>query len=121
MFLATINKPKQLLHLGFIGEVKVEELARGHVELVLLIEELNPGFRLITDLERLDSMGVECAAEIGKVMELCDQKGVEFIVRIIPDPMKDIGLGILSYFHYSHRPRTSTCGSMPEAAKLLDL
>jgi hypothetical protein len=121
MFLATVNKSKQLLHLSFIDEVRVEELVESRDELVTLIADLKPGFRLLTDLGRLDSMGLDCAAEIGKSMELCDQRGVGMIVRVIPDPMKDIGLNILSLFHYSHRPRTVTCESMVEAAKLLSL
>jgi hypothetical protein len=121
MILATVNKSKQLLHLSFIGEVRVEELVAARDELVMLLADLEPGFRLLTDLERLDAMSLDCAAEMGRSMELCDQKGVGLIVRVIPDPMKDIGLGILSRFHYPHRPRTVTCESMVEAAKLLSL
>jgi hypothetical protein len=121
MFLATVNKPQQLLHLSFIGEVRVEELTRSRDEVAALIAELKPGFRLLTDFGRLDSMGLDCASEIGKVMELCDQKGVELIVRVIPDPTKDIGMGILTLFHYPHRPRSVTSDSMVEAAQLLSL
>lgn len=119
MFLATVNKSKQLLVLSFIAEVRVDELVQSHDEVALMINELNSGFRLLTDLGQLGSMEVECGAEIGKMMELCDQKGVKMVVRVIPDPMKDIGLGILTLFHYRHRPRTVTCESMVEAARLL--
>lgn len=121
MILATVNKSKQLLYLSFIGEVRVEELVRSREDLVMLLADLEPGFRLLTDLGGLDSMSLDCAPELGKSMELCDQKGVALIVRVVPDPMKDIGLGILSRFHYPHRPRTVTCESMVEAAKLLAL
>jgi len=121
MFLATINKSKQLLHLSFIEEVRVEELVQRHDEVVTLLADLKSGFRLLTDLGRLGSMGVDCAPEIGKIMELCDQKGVALVVRVIPDPTKDVGLGILSGFHYHHRPRSVTCESMVEAAELLSL
>ena len=121
MFLATINKSKQLLHLSFIGQVRVEELAQGRDELIALLADLSPGYRLLADLGRLDSMSVDCAEEIGKVMESCDQQGVKLVVRVIPDPRKDIGLGILSLFHYHRRPRIVTCQNMTEAAKLLSL
>ena len=121
MILATINKSKQLLHLSFIGQVRVEELASGRADVVALLADLSPGIRLLTDLGRLDSIGVECADEIGKVMELCDEKGVELVVRVIPDPRKDIGLRILTLFHYDPRPRVVTCDNMVEAAKLLSL
>ena len=66
-------------------------------------------------------MQVACAAEIGKEMELFEQKEVGLVVRVIPDPTKDIGMNILSMFHYSHRPRTVTCRSMTEAAERLGL
>ena len=54
-------------------------------------------------------------------LELCDAKGVSLVVRVIPDPAKDIGMNILSLFHYRHRPRSVTCASMEEAARLLAL
>lgn len=121
MFLLTINRPKQLLHLSFIGQVRVEELAESREELVRLLAELSPGFRLLTDLGRMEFMDLDCAAEVGDMMELCDQKGVELVVRVIPDERKDIGLNILSLFHYQSQPRTFTCESMVEAAELLSL
>jgi hypothetical protein len=64
---------------------------------------------------------VACAPEIGKLMELCAQKGVGTLVRVIPDPRKDIGLNILSLFHYGPRVRAVTCQTMSEAAELLSL
>ena len=121
MFLATINKPKQLLYLSFIDRVHLEELERAREQSALLLAELAPGFRLLTDLERLESVDVDCTPEIGKLMELCDQKGVGMVVRVIPDPTKDIGLNIIARFHYRQPPRMITCKSMMEAAKLLSL
>jgi hypothetical protein len=52
---------------------------------------------------------------------LCDQKGVALVVRVVPDPTKDIGFNILSLFHYPHRPPAVTCKTMVEAARLLSL
>jgi len=85
------------------------------------LAELAPGFRVLADLGRVDSLSTDCAPEIGKVMELCDQKGVSLIVRVIPDKTKDIGLAILSHFHYHTQPRTANCANLVEAAKLLSL
>jgi hypothetical protein len=121
MFLVTVNKSKQLMLLSYIAQVRVEELAQARQELAAHVDDLGPGFRLLTDLGRLESIDPNCAPEIGQVMELCDQKGVAFVVRVIPDQTKDIGLNILSLFHYHHRPRTVTCETMVEAAKLLSL
>ena len=121
MFLATINKSKQLLCISFIGNVTADELVQSYDEVAIMINDLKPGFRVLTDMGRLDSISVACREQIGKVMELCDQKGVKLIVRVIPDPKKDIGLNILSLFHYSRRPRSVTCESMLEAAEVLSL
>ena len=121
MYLASVNKAKRLLCLSFIGKVEAEELARGLQDLAALLSELEPGFRVLADLERLDSIGVGGAAEIGKAMELCDQKGVGLVVRVIPDHTKDIGFGILTLFHYRQAPHTMTCKTMIEAAKALGI
>ena len=121
MFLATVNKSKQLLHVSFIDQVRVEELTRGREDVVALLNDLSPGFRLLTDLGRLDSISVDCAPIIGEVMELCDQKGVGLVVRVIPEQRKDIGFNILSLLHSRHRPRSVTCETMVQAAKALSL
>ncbi len=39
MFLATINKPKRLLHISYIGQVRVPELQQGHNDVVALLTE----------------------------------------------------------------------------------
>jgi hypothetical protein len=121
MLLITVNKPKQLLYFSFIGQVRLEEVERSQKDLVELLKDLNPGFRLLTDLERLESIGVDCAAAIGRSMELCDEKGVDLLVRVIPEQGKDIGFSILARFHYEHTPRTVTCKTMVEAGKVLGL
>src|SRR6185503_10734959 len=121
MVLATISKPKQLLYLSYIGQVSVEEVKEGLNDLVTLLEELSSGFRVLADLSNLNRMDHKCATEIGKAMELCDQKGVGLVVRIIPDPRKDIGMNILTVFHYRRRPRIVTCENLVEAAEVLGL
>jgi hypothetical protein len=53
-------------------------------------------------------------------MDLCDKKGAAAVVRVIPDPQKDIGLNIMSIFHFRRRVRISTCETMEEALRQLD-
>jgi len=121
MFLATWNKSKQLLHLSYIGRVQSEELKRGLEDIKTLLAELSPGFRLLVDLGRLEFMEQACAKEIGLTMEMVDRSGVGLVVRVIPDPSTDIGMNILTAFHYAHRPRIITCKNIAEAAGLLGL
>ncbi|MEI9865570.1 MAG: hypothetical protein WDN00_13685 [Limisphaerales bacterium] len=121
MFLATINKPKRLLHISYIGQVGVPELQQGHNDVVALLTELPAGFKMLVDLDRLEAMDTECIEELGKMMELFDRHGLEQVVRVIPDPTKDIGFNILARFHYRNNPRITICKTMIEAAKLLEL
>lgn len=121
MVLVTASKLKRLLYLSLTGRVEVSELRNAVAEVASILEDLETGFRLLTDFERLESVAIEGATEIGKVMELCDQKGVSLVVRVIPEPSKDIGMNILALFHYPHRPRMVTCASMLEARNALSL
>jgi hypothetical protein len=121
MFLATINKPKRLLHLSYIGRVTAEELRRGREESAAQLAELPRGFRVLADLDRLEHMEPGAAAELGKMMELAEARGVGMVVRVISNPQKDIGLNILSFFHYRNQPDVITCQSMTEAAEALEL
>lgn len=121
MFLAASNKSKQLLHLSYIGRVEPEELKRGLDDLKPLLAELTPGFRVLVDFSQLESMNVACATEIGLGMEMIGQSGVGLVVRVIPDAAKDIGLNILTAFHYARQPRVVSCENMTEAARALGL
>ena len=70
-------------------------------------------------LSQLESMEVTCAPCIGRIMELCRDAEVGAIARVIPDPTKDIGFQILSYFHYPSTIPIATCHSLDEAMKSL--
>ncbi len=121
MFLATINLSRELLYVCYIGQVTLADLQRGAADLEKLLPELKPGFRLLADLSRVVEMDLACVQEIGKTMELLERHQVGQIVRVVPDPGKDIGFGIISAFHYQKRPRAATCESIQEAARLLSL
>jgi hypothetical protein len=121
MFLATANQMKKLLHLSYIGQVRAEDIQQGWKDVQALLSTLPSGFHLLTDLERLESMELACATEIGRIMELCKEKQVGMVVRVVPDPKKDIGLNILSLFHYGRRLHAHTCETMKEAGQLLSL
>jgi hypothetical protein len=52
-------------------------------------------------------------------MDSCDARGITMVVRIIPDPRKDIGLNIMSLFHYRRGVRFVTCETIEEAQAVL--
>jgi hypothetical protein len=41
------------------------------------------------------------------------------VFRVVPDPRRDIGMQIMSYFHYGADVRIVTCESMAEAEGIL--
>jgi anti-anti-sigma regulatory factor len=89
-------------------------------ELQAAVDSVPTGFRLLVDLTNLKSMSTACAPYIDQVMDLCNEKGVTKVVRIVPDSKKDIGLGIMSHFHYSRDVQIITCETADEATRALE-
>ena len=116
---AEIDESKSLLLVVFAKHVGLEEARFYPEKIELLLTRLQPGFRLLADLSNLESMDFSCAPHIRRVMDLCNEKGVTMVVRIIPDPRRDIGLRVMSYFHYSHDVHIVTCENMEEANRVL--
>jgi hypothetical protein len=119
MFQAKVQKANNLLRISYAQHVGPEDTERGEEQIRVLLADLRPGFRLLTDLTALESMDLTCVPHIKAVMDQCNKKGVEMIVRVIPDPHKDIGLNILSLFHYGRRVRLVTCETLAEAMRIL--
>jgi hypothetical protein len=121
MLLVTSNQEKQLLMVHLIGPVRPSEFTAGREDLAAQLLGLSRGFRYLADFTHLESMGLECMAEMGRVMELIAQAGVGMVVRVIPDPSKDIGMNILTIFHYPPGLHVATCRNLTEAADALGL
>jgi len=82
-----------------------------------IMPQLKPGFLLLTDLSCLESMAAECAEDVGAIMELCAEGGMKTVVRVIPDPRKDIGFALISRFHHHPSVRTRTYENLAEAVQ----
>jgi hypothetical protein len=67
----------------------------------------------------LESMEYACAPLIDEAMDLIDCAGVAMVVRIVPDPKKDIGFGVMSLFHYGPQVNVVTVETVAEAARAL--
>lgn len=113
------DKERALLTISFRGHVSPDEVRQHRAEATTAAEQLEPRFRLFSDLSGLESMEVACAPEIEAMMDVFRQKGVGLVVRVVPDPKKDIGFKIMSYFHYGRAIPVLTFDSQAEAlAKL---
>jgi len=119
MYSANWDEKTKLLHLTYSGPVDTRQTKACVAELEALLPKLTAGFRLLSDLTSLDAMDWDCVADVRRMMDLCNQKQVSLVVRVIPDPHKDIGLNILSLFHYDRKVRLVTCQTLDEALKVL--
>jgi hypothetical protein len=119
MYAIEIEEPQNLLVIRYRGSVGPQEAERCMEEVRAALPKMQSAFRLLADLTELKSMEVSCAPYIEKIMDLCNEKSVATVVRVIPDPTRDIGLQIMSYFHYGGDVRIVTCANLDEAAAIL--
>ena len=119
MFRIEADKSKNLLKISFAQRVDLEEAKRCEDKVRILLADVQPGFQLLTDLSGLESMDLACVRYIERVMDHFNKKGVAKVVRVIPDPHKDIGFNILSLFHYRHGIPIVTCDTLEEAMQIL--
>jgi hypothetical protein len=84
------------------------------------LPELRAGFTVLADFSGMDSMDVDCVTGLTRIMDACRAHGVAKVIRIIPDPNKDIGLTMLGIVHYrGSRVHVVTCHTAAEAEQLL--
>ena len=119
MYHSEIEESTNLLKVSYAGRVDAQQTRRCAKECETALQTLRPGFRLLTDMSDLEEMDLACVPHIKRIMDLCDKGGVELVVRVIADPHKDIGLNIMSLFHYSKQVRIVTCKDLVEAHKIL--
>jgi hypothetical protein len=119
MFQIETDKSKNLLHFSFSQHVTAEETAHWRSQICAALSAMQRGFTLLSDLSSLDLMDLDCAPDIEWSMEALDEAGIARVVRVIPDPRKDIGFNIMSRFHYRRSVKFVTCDTMEEALKIL--
>jgi anti-anti-sigma regulatory factor len=114
-----VDEPKRLLVIRYRGAVTPVETEKGLDQIRTGLVRLNSGFRVMVDLTDLESMDVNCAPFIETAMDLCNEKGASIVVRVIPDPHRDIGMSIMSVFHYGGNTQIFTCQTLAQAEELL--
>jgi hypothetical protein len=118
-FAVHTDPERNLMEFRFFGHVTVAEMKSGLIEVENAIVTLRPGFTILTDLSGLESMDLDCASPLTKTMDLCRKKKIGAVVRVIPDPGKDIGFNILSIIHYRAGVTIRTFNTRMEAEKAL--
>ncbi len=114
-----VDASGKLLRMSFAGTISGADMEPNAAEIEAALPTLQRGFFLLTDLSGLQSMDLSCVPHIQKTMELLRDHGVRRVVRIIPEPDKDIGFNIMSLFHYSRDVKVVTCENQAEAERAL--
>ena len=110
---------RNLIEVRYAGHVRPAEVEAVLAKVTNVLPTFRPGFTFLADLSALETMDVECGLPISQLMHLCNAAGIGTVVRIIPDPRKDIGLNILSIIHYGRRVRVLTFRDGAEARRSL--
>jgi anti-anti-sigma regulatory factor len=119
MYAVELDQSKRLLVISAVQRVTAAEAKLAAQRVRELLQDVVPGFRVLADFRWLDSMDSASARHIAEIMDALTERGVRSVTRVIRDPHKDIGLNILSKFHYGPEVRIATFGTLADALQSL--
>ena len=119
MFVVETDTTKQLLVLSIAVTIAVDESKETLARVVERLREMEPGFVALIDFRWLESMSAQAAPFVAEIMDAFAAKKVSAVVRVMPDPHRDIGLNILSKFHYGPDVRLMTFETLADAIQAL--
>jgi anti-anti-sigma regulatory factor len=117
MYTVEVDKSKRLLVISAAQKVTAEEAKMVAQRIRDLLRDITPGFRVLADFRGLDSMDSAAAPHIARMMDALAEKEVASVTRVMPDPHKDIGLNILSQFHYGPDVTIATFETLADAVQ----
>ena len=117
MYAVELDRSKRLLVISAAQKVTAEEAKMVAQRIRDLLRDITPGFRVFADFRALESMDPAAAPHIAKMMDALAKKDVASVTRVMPDPHKDIGLNILSQFHYGPDVTIATFETLADAVQ----
>jgi anti-anti-sigma regulatory factor len=115
MYTVELDGSKRFLVISAAQRVTAEQAKLAAKRVRELLHDVAPGFRVLADFRWLDSMDSAAASHIAEIMDALAEKGVASVTRVMPDPHKDIGLNILSQFHYGPEIEITTFQTLADA------
>lgn len=115
MYAVELDRSKRLLVISTSQRVTVEQVKLAAQRVRELLQDVAPGFHVLADFRWLDSMDSAAARDIAEIMDALAEKGVASVTRVMPEPYKDIGLNILSQFHYGPEIQIATFQTLADA------
>src|SRR5215471_21750048 len=115
MYAVELDRSKRLLVISAVQRVTAREVKAVAQRVREVLQEVAPGFHVLADFRWLDSMDPAAARHIAEIMDALAEKKVASVTRVMPDPHKDIGLNILSQFHYGPDVTITTFRTLADA------
>ena len=115
MYAVELDQSKRLLVISGSQRITAEQARMAGERVRELLQDVAPGFRVLADFRWLASMDSAAAHHIAEIMDALAEKGVASVTRVMPDPHKDIGLNILSQFHYGPEIQIGTFQTLADA------
>ena len=117
MYALELDPSKRLLVISAAQRVTAEEANMAAQRIREVLHDVAPGFHVLADFRWLESMDSAAAPHIAEIMDALAEKEVASVTRVMPDPHKDIGLNILSQFHYGPDVTITTFDTLADAVQ----
>jgi hypothetical protein len=115
MYAVELDQSKRLLVISAAQRVTAEQARQAAQQVRERWHDVAPGFRVLADFRWLESMDPATARHVAEMMDALAQKQLASVTRVMPDPHKDIGLNILSKFHYCPEIQIKTFQTLADA------
>lgn len=119
MYAVELDQSKRLLVISATEKITVEDAKMAAQKVREVLQDVAPGFHAFADFRWLESTDPAAARHIAKMMDALAEKGVASVTRVMPDPHKDIGLNILSQFHYGANVKIATFETLADALQYI--
>ena len=117
MYAVELDRSKRLLVITATQKVTAQEADMAAQRIRELLQDIEPGFHVLADFRGLESMDPAAARHIARIMDALAEKNIASVTRVMPDPHKDIGLNILSQFHYGANVKIATFETLADAVQ----
>ena len=117
MYAVELDRSKRLLVISAVGHVTAQEVKAVAQSVREVLQQAAPGFHVLVDFRWLESMDSTAAPHLAEIMDALTEKSVGSVTRVFSDPRKDIGLNILSQFHYGPDVTITTFETLADAVQ----
>jgi len=119
MYKIDMDIDKRIVSIKIMGEFDLKQSQEMYRDAAIILKTAEGPLMVLSDISEAIDIKHESIEALSKVMELFNSHGTKQVIRIIPDSSKDIGLNILSRFHYSPDVKIHTFDSREKAGEYM--